>query len=56
MGGGAHPPHPKWVWSPAGGWQWQDVWQPVVHLLPVLACVAPSRNAPRGPLLRVILS
>jgi hypothetical protein len=29
MGGGAHPPHPKWVWSPAGGWQWQDVWAPV---------------------------
>lgn len=27
--GGDHPPHPKWVWTPAGGWQWQDVWAPV---------------------------
>mmetsp|Transcript_49153 Transcript_49153/g.100332 ORF Transcript_49153/g.100332 Transcript_49153/m.100332 type:complete len:97 (-) Transcript_49153:345-635(-) len=28
MGGGEHPPHPKWVWSPTGGWQWQDMWAP----------------------------
>jgi hypothetical protein len=33
MGGGSHPPHPKWVWSPSGGWQWQDVWSPVRLLL-----------------------
>jgi len=33
-----------------------DVWQPVPHLLPVLVRVAPHRNDPRGPLLRVILS
>ena len=32
MGGGSHPPHPKWVWSPAGGWQWQDVWAPVSYI------------------------
>eukprot|EP00292_Cryptomonas_paramecium_P034166 CAMPEP_0113717994 /NCGR_PEP_ID=MMETSP0038_2-20120614/34905_1 /TAXON_ID=2898 /ORGANISM="Cryptomonas paramecium" /LENGTH=94 /DNA_ID=CAMNT_0000645991 /DNA_START=11 /DNA_END=295 /DNA_ORIENTATION=+ /assembly_acc=CAM_ASM_000170 len=26
--GGHHPPHPKWVWSASGGWQWQNVWEP----------------------------
>eukprot|EP00277_Geminigera_cryophila_P033658 CAMPEP_0173119130 /NCGR_PEP_ID=MMETSP1102-20130122/51558_1 /TAXON_ID=49646 /ORGANISM="Geminigera sp., Strain Caron Lab Isolate" /LENGTH=95 /DNA_ID=CAMNT_0014024589 /DNA_START=13 /DNA_END=300 /DNA_ORIENTATION=+ len=31
MGGGSHPPHPKWVWSPAGGWQWMDVWAPGIQ-------------------------
>ncbi|EKX48833.1 hypothetical protein GUITHDRAFT_151701 [Guillardia theta CCMP2712] len=20
--------YPKWVWSPSGGWQWQDVMKP----------------------------
>mmetsp|Transcript_26839 Transcript_26839/g.63367 ORF Transcript_26839/g.63367 Transcript_26839/m.63367 type:complete len:95 (-) Transcript_26839:222-506(-) len=29
--GGDHPPHPKWVWTPAGGWQWQDVWAPGIQ-------------------------
>ena len=35
-GGGSHPPHPKWVWSPAGGWQWQDVWSPVCAPSPLI--------------------
>lgn len=29
--GDHHPPHPKWVWSAAGGWQWQNVWEPVSY-------------------------